>query len=262
MPHYSLAADQIRIINISQTSLIKSMKFTFYTVLTALIALLFTFGCESPGSDGDTSLDTRIDSVSYTLGYFYGQNLANEGVESLEDDKFLAGLNQAFNEDDPVIENSGMQVLMQTFQQEIAQNRQARQEEEASGNIAEGEEFLQENAEKEDVMVTESGLQYRVVEEGTGAQPTAEDEVEVHYRGTLISGEEFDSSYERGEPATFPLNRVIPGWTEGLQLMNEGATYEFFVPAELAYGNNPPPGSPIQPGSVLIFEVELLDIIE
>lgn len=236
------------------------MKFSFYTLLTSLLILMFTNGCESPGSGGDTSLDTRIDSVSYTLGYFYGQNLANEGVESLENDKFISGLNQALDQDEAVIETMDMQMLMQNFQQEIAQNKQARQEEAASGNISEGEEFLKENAEKEDVMVTDSGLQYRVIEEGTGESPTAEDEVEVHYRGTLISGVEFDSSYERGETATFPLNRVIPGWTEGLQLMREGATYEFYVPSELAYGNNPPPGSPIEPGSLLIFEVELIDV--
>jgi len=141
-------------------------------------------------------------------------------------------------------------------------NRQARQQEAASDNIEEGREFLEENAQKDDVMVTESGLQYRVIEEGSGVSPTAEDEVEVHYRGTLLSGEEFDSSYSRDETATFPLNRVIPGWTEGLQLMSEGATYEFFIPADLAYGNNPPPGSIIEPGSVLIFEVELIDVKE
>jgi len=155
-----------------------------------------------------------------------------------------------------------MQSLMQRFQQEITEDAEARREREATANIEAGNEFLEENAQRDDVMVTESGLQYRVVEEGTGAQPTAEDEVEVHYRGTLITGEEFDSSYQRGETVTFPLNRVIPGWTEGVQLMSEGATYEFFVPSELGYGNNPPPGSPIQPGSVLIFEVELINVID
>lgn len=238
------------------------MKFSIYTVLSALMFMLVVTSCESIQSGGDTSLESRTDSVSYSLGFFYGQSLASEGVESLENDKFISGLNQAIAEEESAIDQMAMQTLMQSFQQELAQNQQARQQEAASGNIEEGNAFLEENAENDDVMVTESGLQYRVIEEGSGASPTTEDEVEVHYRGTLISGEEFDSSYSRNETATFPLNRVIPGWTEGLQLMSEGATYEFFVPSELAYGNNPPPGSIIEPGSVLIFEVELIDVKE
>lgn len=238
------------------------MKFSIYTVLSALMFMLVVTSCESIQGDGDTSLESRTDSVSYSLGFFYGQSLASEGVESLENDKFISGLNQAIDQEESAIDQMAMQTLMQSFQQELAQNRQARQEEAASGNIEAGNAFLEENAENDDVMVTESGLQYRVIEEGSGVSPTAEDEVEVHYRGTLISGEEFDSSYSRNETATFPLNRVIPGWTEGLQLMSEGATYEFFVPSELGYGNNPPPGSIIEPGSVLIFEVELIDVKE
>lgn len=236
------------------------MKHTTTAVFAALIFMITINGCESPEVSGDASLESRIDSVSYSLGYFYGQSLASEGVESLENGNFIAGLEQAFAQEDAAIDQMAMQTLMQSYQQEIAANQQARQEEQASENIEEGNQFLEENADNDDVMVTESGLQYRVIEEGSGDSPSAEDEVEVHYRGTLISGEEFDSSHERGEPASFPLNRVIPAWTEGLQLMSEGATYEFFVPAELGYGNNPPPGSPIQPGSVLIFEVELIDV--
>ncbi len=239
-----------------------TMKRMLYPVLTALLFVFITIGCETPSADGDSTLNSQMDSVSYSLGFFYGQSLASEGVESLEDNKFIDGLNRALSRGDSQIDDMAMQSLMQTFQQEITQSAEARRSEEASSNIAAGTEFLEENAQNDDVMVTESGLQYRVIEEGTGVQPTAENEVEVHYRGTLISGEEFDSSHSRGQTATFPLNRVIPGWTEGLQLMREGATYEFFVPSELAYGNNPPPGSPIQPGSVLIFEVELIDVKE
>lgn len=238
------------------------MKVSIYSVLSALLFILVINGCESPQGTADASLESRTDSVSYSLGFFYGQSLASEGVESLDNGNFIAGLNQALAEDTSIIDQVAMQTLMQQFQQEIRQNQQARQQEAASENIEEGQEFLEENAQNEDVMVTESGLQYRVIEEGTGESPTAEDEVEVHYRGTLLSGEEFDSSYSRNETATFPLNRVIPGWTEGLQLMSEGATYEFYVPSDLAYGNNPPPGSIIEPGSVLIFEVELIDVKE
>ncbi|MEX0916425.1 MAG: FKBP-type peptidyl-prolyl cis-trans isomerase, partial [Wenzhouxiangellaceae bacterium] len=132
--------------------------------------------------------------------------------------------------------------------------------EEARINREEGEAFLAANADKAGITVTESGLQYRVIEEGEGASPDADDRVTVHYRGKLISGVEFDSSYSRGEPATFGLNQVIPGWTEGLQLMQKGAKYEFFVPSDLAYGEQGRPG-PIGPNSTLIFEVELLEVV-
>ena len=238
------------------------MKLSIYTVFSALIFALLINGCESPRGSADSSLESRMDSVSYSLGYFYGQTLASEGVDSIQNGKFIAGLEQAYSDEDPALDQMAMQTVMQNFQQDLAANRQVRQQEAATENITKGEDFLEENAQNEDVMVTESGLQYRIIEDGSGDSPTAEDEVEVHYRGTLISGEEFDSSYSRDETASFPLNRVIPGWTEGLQLMSEGATYEFYVPSELAYGNNPPPGSIIEPGSVLIFEVELIDVKE
>jgi FKBP-type peptidyl-prolyl cis-trans isomerase len=238
------------------------MKLSIYSVLIALAFLLFTNGCEVPGGSAEASLESRMDSVSYSLGFFYGQNLSSQSLDSVDMNNFTAGMQQALDGEESNIDQATTQMMMQEFQREIQQKQQAEQQASASENIEEGREFLEENAQKEDVMVTDSGLQYRVIEEGSGVSPTAEDEVEVHYRGTLLSGEEFDSSYSRNETTTFPLNRVIPGWTEGLQLMSEGATYEFFIPADLAYGNNPPPGSIIEPGSVLIFEVELIDVKE
>ena len=123
-----------------------------------------------------------------------------------------------------------------------------------------GAKFLEENAKQEGVKVTPSGLQYKVLKEGTGKSPSATDVVQVHYRGPLLDGTEFDSSYRRGQPATFPLNRVIPGWTEGVQLMKEGAKYQFFIPSTLAYGSTGTPGGPIGPNETLIFEVELLKV--
>jgi FKBP-type peptidyl-prolyl cis-trans isomerase FkpA len=123
-----------------------------------------------------------------------------------------------------------------------------------------GVQFLAENATKEGVKVTPSGLQYKVITEGTGKSPKATDTVQVHYRGTLLDGTEFDSSYKRGQPATFPLNRVIAGWTEGVQLMKEGGKYQFFIPSKLAYGSSGTPGGPIGPNEALIFEVELLKV--
>jgi len=125
--------------------------------------------------------------------------------------------------------------------------------------LEKGQQFLQENAKKEGVKTTPSGLEYLVLKEGTGRQPKATDVVEVNYRGTLIDGKEFDSSYKRGEPISFPLNRVIPGWTEGVQLMKEGAKYRFFIPSKLAYGSNGA-GGVIGPDETLIFDVELLKV--
>jgi len=126
---------------------------------------------------------------------------------------------------------------------------------------AQDQAFLEQNAQRPDVTVTESGLQYRVIEQGEGPSPSASDRVRVHYRGKLVNGTEFDSSYSRNQPAVFPLQGVIAGFREGIMLMNVGSTYEFVMPANLAYGNTPPPGSGIHPGAVLIFEVTLLEIL-
>ena len=130
----------------------------------------------------------------------------------------------------------------------------------AQDNKAAGEAYLAENKKKEGVQVTASGIQYEVLKAGSGKQPKATDTVVVHYRGTLIDGSEFDSSYKRGQPIDFPLNRVIPGWTEGVQLMQEGAKYRFVIPSALAYGPRGTPGGPIGPDATLIFEVELLKV--
>lgn len=237
------------------------MKYFFNLVLFSAITGLFLLSaCDTSQQRAEADLSSKVDSVSYSIGFMQGSGMAQEGLTDIDINNYLAGFQQALEEEDPDLDMMAMQTTVQEYVMELQQRQQMERSEQAEGNRAEGNQFLEENAEREDVMVTESGLQYRVIEEGTGERPAAEDEVEVHYRGTLITGEEFDSSHERGETATFPLNQVIPGWTEGVQLMREGATYEFFIPSELAYGENPPPGSIILPGSVLIFEVELIDI--
>lgn len=174
------------------------------------------------------------------------------GINELEFDSFMDGVKVSFDGGTPEISPEEAQKLINDYLEEL-QNKAT------AAAKAEAQVFLDENAAKEGVKVTASGLQYKVLKEGEGIRPTAEDEVTVHYTGKLLNGTVFDSSVSRGEPATFPLNRVIPGWTEGVQLMNEGAKYEFFIPSDLAYG---PQGIPnvIPPHSTLIFEVELIKV--
>jgi len=199
-----------------------------------------------------------MDRLSYTVGMDIGNSLADQGLE-LDLDLLVEALRASFNGEETLLSREEALAerdrFMQRRQQELAEQRDV----DAQRNLEEGQAFLAQNAEREDVTVTESGLQYRVMTEGDGANPEATDQVTVHYRGTLLNGTEFDSSYARDEPATFALNQVIPGWTEGVQLMQEGAKYEFFIPADLAYGEQGRPG-PIGPNATLIFEVELIEV--
>lgn len=236
------------------------MKLTVLTLVLFTATLLLFSACNNSPNRSNADLSSKIDSVSYSIGYLQGSGMMEQGINDLELDNFIAGFEKALNEEEALIERVDMQMMIQEYLSDLQMRQEVERLEQAEQSKSEGAAFLEENAQREDVTVTDSGLQYRVIEEGTGAKPTAEDEVEVHYRGRLISGEEFDSSYSRDETATFPLNGVISGWTEGLQYMNEGATYEFFIPSELGYGDNPPPGSIINPGAVLIFEVELIDV--
>ncbi len=181
-----------------------------------------------------------------------GRQLKGMGVSNLDADTFRNGVMNAFDGTEPEIPVEEAQKLINDYLQEL-------QDKAEKVARAEGEQFLAENGKKENVKTTASGLQYVVEKEGTGAQPTAEDEVTVHYTGKLLNGQVFDSSVNRGEPATFPLNRVIPGWTEGVQLMKEGAKYTFFIPSDLAYGPQGVPGA-IPPHSTLIFDVELIKV--
>jgi FKBP-type peptidyl-prolyl cis-trans isomerase len=226
----------------------------------ALFSIFMLQACDTP--EPRANLTSNIDSVSYSIGYLQGRGLTQEGIDDLSFDNFIAGFKKALDGEEGLLDNMAMQMLIQQYFSDLQMRQEIQRHEQAEVTRGESRQFLEENAQREDVTVTESGLQYRVIEEGDGARPVATDEVEVHYRGTLISGEEFDSSHSRGQTASFPLNRVISGWTEGLQLMTVGSTYEFFIPADLGYGDNPPPGSIIPAGAVLIFEVELIDILD
>jgi FKBP-type peptidyl-prolyl cis-trans isomerase len=207
-----------------------------------------------------TKLETEKQKVSYMVGMMFGQQLS-----SIKDEVDPAIVAQAMN-----TTLAGGQLLMtqeqaQEVSQEFSRKMQGKMEAErkaaADRNKAEGEKFLAQNKGKPGVKTTASGLQYQIVSEGKGAKPSAEDTVRVHYTGTLLDGTKFDSSVDRGQPAEFPLAGVIPGWTEGLQLMPVGSKFRFWIPANLAYGEQGTPG-PIGPNQTLVFDVELLDIVK
>lgn len=202
-------------------------------------------------------MKTVEDRAAYALGAQFGAELKNAGVE-LNPDLIARGYRDAVA-GKVALDQAELQNAMMEFQQFMMQKMQEAQKKQAAEQTEKGTKFLEENKSKEGVKVTESGLQYIVEKEGTGASPKATDTVSVHYRGTLLDGTEFDSSYRRGEPATFAVNGVIAGWTEALQLMKVGSKYKLFIPAELAYGERGA-GGDIPPNATLIFEVELLGI--
>lgn len=193
-----------------------------------------------------------MDKLSYAWGLAMGKQLQAMGVKDLNSDDFKDGVKVAFDGGEPALPLEEAQKLINEYLEDLAKKAEATAREA-------GEKFLEENKKNAEVKETASGLQYVVEKEGEGAQPTAEDEVTVHYTGKLLDGTVFDSSVNRGEPATFPLNRVIPGWTEGVQLMKEGAKYTFFIPSDLAYGAQGVP-QVIPPHSTLIFDVELIKV--
>ncbi len=235
------------------------IKFTSTVITGVLATFLILSGCESESYE-NAELDSSADSVSYALGFLNGQRMAQRGMDTIEPELFASGMQQAMAEDSSLLDQRQMMTLLRNYQAESRERMMESRMEQAEQNTEEAEEFLAENETEEGVQTTESGLQYKVLEEGSGASPTAEDSVTVHYEGTLLNGEVFDSSYQRGQPATFPLNEVIEGWTEGVQLMEEGAVYKFWVPGDLAYGPDPRAGGPIGPNELLIFEVELIEV--
>ena len=189
---------------------------------------------------------------SYALGLVIGHNLKGSGISAIDAQEFAAAVKD-------VLENAQTRIDSRKAQQIVNERLTAMQEEAGKAARETGEAFLADNAKKEGVVTTESGLQYMVLTEGSGKHPVATDRVKCHYEGRLIDGTVFDSSYRRGEPATFPLNGVIAGWTEGLQLMGEGAKFRFFIPYNLAYGARGA-GESIPPYAALVFDVELIEV--
>ena len=197
-----------------------------------------------------------MDKLSYALGIGIGSQLAGMGAQELNIDDFAQAIKDVISGSELKVDNAEAQTLVQNFFREQETKQQA-----AAGKAAKaaGEAFLAENAKKEGVVTLPSGLQYQVLKEGNGKRPSATDQVVCHYEGTLIDGTVFDSSYKRKEPATFGLNQVIAGWTEGVQLMQEGAKYRFFIPYGLAYGERGA-GAQIPPFAALVFDVELIQV--
>lgn len=229
--------------------------------LIALAVAGVLAGCSTPEESApkDPALESTDEKVSYGMGLVMGERMGND-LPDLQMEQFLQGIRHGHAGDDEQTRMSReeIQEALMTYQQELQEQESAQTNELATKNREAGEQFLAENAEREGVETTDSGLQYEVLEEGDGDKPTADDRVRVHYTGELISGEVFDSSRERGEPVTFGLNQVIPGWTEGLQLMNEGSRVKLYIPSDLAYG--PGGNQRIGPNETLVFDVELLEI--
>lgn len=201
-----------------------------------------------------------MDKLSYALGIGIGSQLAGMGAKGLNIDDFAQAVKDVISGTPLKVNNAEAQSLVQAFFQEQEEKQRAAAAEAGKVAKAAGESFLADNAKKEGVVVLPSGLQYQVLKEGNGKKPSATDQVKCHYEGTLIDGTIFDSSYQRNEPATFGLNQVIAGWTEGVQLMSEGAKYRFFIPYNLAYGEHGA-GAQIPPFAALVFDVELLKVL-
>lgn len=203
-------------------------------------------------------LNTEEQKVSYSLGLVLGEKLQQD-ISQLDIEAFTKAVEAIYSGEEPAMTREEVGATMQAFQMKKLEEQRQAAAKIAEDNLAAGQNYLKDNGARDGVKTTESGLQYEELVAGDGKQPTAEDTVKVHYRGTLIDGTEFDRSYARNEPVSFPLNGVIPGWTEGLQLMKEGGKAKLAIPADLAYGPGGM-GNVIGPNSTLVFEVELLEV--
>ncbi|MFP8967349.1 FKBP-type peptidyl-prolyl cis-trans isomerase [Pokkaliibacter sp. CJK22405] len=219
-----------------------------------LLACALSLAVAAPAFAASSSvkLDDENAKLSYSFGLVLGEQLSGH-VDKLDYDAFLAGIKDIYSKNDPAMTQDEVRNTIQAFQKKQMETMMSEAK-------AKSDAFMKANAKKDGVKTTDSGLQYKVIKEGKGPKPKATDTVRVNYRGTLTDGTEFDSSYKRNEPVEFPLNAVIPGWTEGLQLMPVGSKYELYIPPELGYG--PGGAGSIPPNAALVFEVELLDIVK
>ncbi len=223
----------------------------FFTFGSVLAAVLFA------GNALSAELESDAQKLGYIIGMDIGSSLKQQGTE-LDLDTLFDAIKATYNGEPLAMTPEEAATVRESFIAKRRSEAESERDEVGASNAAEGDKFLLENRLKEGMIITDSGLQYEVLTMGDGARPNATDKVTVHYRGTLLNGEEFDSSYTRGEPISFALGQVIPGWTEGVQLMPVGSKFMFYIPSDLAYG--PAGGGPIGPNATLIFQVELLGI--
>ena len=209
----------------------------------------------------ESNENKTLDRISYALGLSMGNNFRASGINEINVQDFADGVAAVFYGAQPKMTYDEAKAEIQAYFTELEKKQQAAAAEAGKKNLADGEAFLAENGKRAEVKTTATGLQYEILTEGTGATPASTDQVEVHYTGKLLDGTVFDSSVDRGIPATFGVTQVIPGWVEALQMMKAGSKWCLFIPSNLAYGPNGAPGSPIGPNSTLIFDVELLKVI-
>jgi len=227
------------------------MKYVLATILSVGLLSSFCFAAENP------ELKDLKDRESYSLGYQFGQSLKYQGLD-INMEVYESGIKDALGGTKPRLTQEEIQKTVSELQQRVMAARQKELKEMAEKNLSEGRAFLEENKKKEGVKTLPSGLQYKVLAEGSGKTPQATDSVTVNYRGGFINGTEFDSSYQRGKPATLQVDKVVPGWKEALQLMKEGSKWQIFIPPELGSGDRG--GGPIPPNSTLLFDVELISV--
>jgi FKBP-type peptidyl-prolyl cis-trans isomerase FklB len=230
------------------------MNKTLHVIGATLLLVAIAAGCTA--EDAVVKLDQPKQRISYTIGLNIGRDFVSQDVE-IDTAALMAGVRDGLGGQTPRLSDDEMLAEVKSFREAMMAKQEAKQKEVAAKNLSEGAAFLAKNAKEPGVVVRESGLQYKVLKEGTGPLPTADSIVSVHYRGTLLDGSEFDSSYERNEPLTLPVGGVIPGWTEALTLMKEGSKWQLYIPAALAYGEAGAPPA-IGPNATLLFEVELL----
>lgn len=223
-------------------------------IVTASIAAVTFFSACNPTTETVVELNTTQQKVSYGLGMDVGKNIAESSFDSIDVDLFVAGAKAVLNEQETKLGEEEAQTIIRDYLMGLQQQKNA-------AAISKGQAFLAENAKKEGVKSTDSGLQYEIIKEGNGPKPKLTDKVKAHYAGTLIDGTEFDSSFKRGQPSEFPVSGVIAGWTEALQMMSVGAKWKLYIPSNLAYGERGA-GQMIGPNETLIFEVELVEIVK
>lgn len=224
----------------------------FLLTIVALAIIATSCGQKVPAN---LKLKNDIDTLSYCLGADVGTSLKGAKFEEINYEAFIKGMDDVYKDKETILKLDTLRTIINKYVMDM--RNKAFQK-----NLEDGQKFLEENKNRAGIITTESGLQYEVITEGTGKTPTATSIVKAHYRGTLIDGTQFDSSYDRGQPLEIPLNGVIKGWTEGMQLMKEGGKIKLYIPTDLGYGMNVRPGGQIEPNMALIFEVELIEVKE